>query len=204
MVKIYIKTTFVSIVLPYKMGELFKMYSFGNEINDYPKGIIAVLIDKFFDAVILCGILVPYEILTKGRISNLSFIILSFIIIILIIYLSFEGTYYYLNRFLVIKSTGRKSLITLNILEKLNHIYQNAKKMLNGRQLVLLSLSAIIWIMEAVFIYIMEMFENVRINLATIVNYVSDAFFGSNNQLFNNYIYLCTAIFIMIIILYIN
>lgn len=49
MARLYIKTTFVSTVLPYKTGELFKMYTYGNEIKNYTKGIIAVLVDKFFD-----------------------------------------------------------------------------------------------------------------------------------------------------------
>ena len=49
MVKMYVKTTFVSIVLPYKLGEIYKMYLYGYQIKNYTKGVIAVIIEKFFD-----------------------------------------------------------------------------------------------------------------------------------------------------------
>ena len=197
-IKIYIKTTFVSIVLPYKLGELFKMYSYGYETKNYAKGIISVLMDKFFDAVILCLVLVPYGMIQNGHISSLTYILLAFIIVILVVYLSFESTYYYLNKFFIIKNKSKKGLFALNMLEKLNGIYISAKEMIHGRYVVLLCLTAIIWTTEALFIYIMSGFMNIKTEFVTIINYISDAFFGINNILFNNYIYLCTAIFLVI------
>lgn len=199
-IKIYIKTTFVSSILPYKTGELFKMYSYGKEIENYSKGIISVLIDKFFDAVILCLILVPYGMIKQGGISTLSYILLIFIIVIAIIYLSFESTYYYLNKYFIIQSKSKKSLVVLNILEKLKDIYLSAKDLITGRQIILLGLTAIIWAVESFFVYLMSMFLNIQTNLFAIIDYISDAFFGIDNVLFNNYIYLCTAIFLIIVV----
>ena len=40
MARLYIKTTFVSTVLPYKTGELFKMYTYGNEIKIIQKELL--------------------------------------------------------------------------------------------------------------------------------------------------------------------
>jgi len=204
-IKLYIKTTFVSIVLPYKTGELFKMYSYGNEINNYSKGIISVLIEKFFDATILCLVLVPYGMLKNGSISTLAYIMLAFLGVVLLIYVSFEGTYYYLNKFFVVKSKSRKGLYALKILEKSNNVYRSSKEMIRGRSLVLLVLTTIIWISEVVFIYVMSNFININAEFMTIINYISDAFWGINNILFNNYIYIGTAIFLIIMLgIYIN
>lgn len=198
-IKIYIKTTFVSTVFPYKLGELFKMYSYGYESKNYSKGIIAVLIDKFFDATVLCFVLIPYGMIANGIISSIAYIMLAFLVIILIIYLSFKSTYSYLNKFFIIKTKSKKGLFVLNMLEKLNDIYIYAKELIRGRQIILLFLTGIIWVMEAAFIYIMSIFIAMQVELSIIINYISDAFFGINNVLFNNYIYLCIAIFLIII-----
>ena len=201
MAKIYIKTTFVSIVFPYKLGEVFKMYSFGNEINSYPKGTVAVLIDKLFDAIILCAVLIPYEIIKVGKISKLSLLLLVFIVVILLIYLCFEGTYKYLNKFFIIQIKSKKGLFVLKVLEESNNIFNYSKNMIKGRQIVLLAISALIWLLESIFIYIIAGFIDMIPQLITIIEYISDAFLGINNILFNKYVYLCTVGFLVIIIL---
>ena len=201
MIKLYIKTTFVSVIYPYKIGELFKMYAYGNEISNYPKGIISVLIDKFFDAIILCIIIIPYGLIASESISMVSVILLIFIVLVSIIYFTFNSTYYYLNKFFIIKNKNKKGLIVLNILEKLNGIYKSTKELLKGRTLLLIILTFFIWLLEAVLIYFMSYYMNIKANLLTIFNYINDAFFGTNNVFVNNYVYLCTAIFLIIIVL---
>lgn len=200
MVKLYVKTTFVSMVLPYKIGELFKMYSYGKEINNYSKGVVAVLIDKFFDALILCMVLIPYGILVSGNISDLAWIMLTFVVTVLLIYLSFKGTYYYLNKFFITKVKDKKSIYALGTIEKANEIYKIAKSLLIGRQAIILCLTGISWITEAIFIQIMAGFTGKETGFMTVINYISDAFFGINNVLFNNYIYIGTAIFLILIL----
>lgn len=199
-IKIYIKSTFVSTILPYKSGELFKMYLYGYETKNYYKGIILVLIDKFFDAIVLCCILIPFGLINNTVISTLTYILLVFLIIVLGVYFSFENTYYYLNRYLIVRKKDKKSLVLLRILENMNDIYNSAKYMLNGRGLILLVLTVFTWAVESIFIYVMSSFMNMKITFATVINYISDSFFDINNILFNNYIYLCVATFSVIMI----
>lgn len=205
MAKLYIKTAFVSTVLPYKTGELFKMYTYGNEIKNYTKGIIAVLVDKFFDALILGLILVPYGLLVNGKVPKVGIVMLVFFLIALIVYMCFENTYYYLNKFFVLKNQTKKSVVALKVLEKAREVYIKTKEMVRGRYLLLLILTAVTWMFESIFIYVMAKFMDIKTEFMTITNYISDAFFGINNVLFNNYIYICTVIFlVMTIIIYIN
>ena len=200
-IRTYIKTTFVSIALPFKIGEIFKMYSYGKDINSYSKGIIAVIIEKFFDAVVLSVILIPYSLIKGERLSSLSIIMLVFLITVIVIYLSFESTYYYLNKFFIAKSQSKKTLIVLNFLNQIKNIYDKAKELIKGRSILLTCLTFIIWLVETIFVYIMANFMNMKINFMVVVNYISDAFFGIKNTLFNNYIYLCTAIFLVSLII---
>lgn len=205
MIKLYIKTAFVSTVLPYKIGELFKMYTYGNEIKNYTKGIIAVTIDKFFDSLILCLILVPYSLIMTGKVSEMGLIMFVFFIVTLMIYMCFENTYYYLNKFFVLKNQTQKSVLALKALEKVHGVYIKTKEMLRGRYLILLISTAVAWGFESIFIYVIAGFMNIKVEFMTVTNYISDAFFGINNILFNNYIYICTAIFlIMTLVIYFN
>jgi len=198
MIKIYIKTTFVSTALPFKIGEIFKMYSYGEKINNYPKGIIAVLIEKFFDAFILCLVLIPYSIYTNRNIMLLTLIMLIFLIIVFSMYISFKETYYYLNKFFVMRDRNKRSIYILNFLEKINEINKLSREMLKGRQIVIFCLSALSWISEAFLIYKMAEMLAINIDISTLFNYINDGFFGLNNLLFNNYTYLCTFIFLII------
>lgn len=199
MIKTYIKTTFVSSLLPFKIGETFKMYSYGVEIGDYSKGIISVLIDKFFDAVILCLLLIPIGLYNKN-ISSLALILLIFLIILFFVYKSFIGTYKYLNRYFVTKVSTKSSIYVLNILDKLKQIHKKATQMLEGRQIVILFLSLFAWLAEALLIYRMAIYLNMKHNLTLVLNYINDSFFGIENILFNNYIYLGTVVFLLILI----
>lgn len=201
MLKIYIKTAFVSIVFPFKIGEIFKIYSYGEEIDNYPKGIISVVIDKLFDAIVLCTVLIPYELTNGGEISILAVVMLIFIVIILVVAFAFEGTYYYLNKFFIINGKSKKSIYALSMIEKVKNVYENAKDMLRGRILILLGLTIISWLMETGFLYVISNFMNINIQLGDVVNYINDAFLGVSNVLFNKYVYICALMFLAIIIL---
>ena len=201
MLKIYIKTAFVSIVFPFKIGEIFKIYSYGEEIDNYPKGIISVVIDKLFDAIVLCAVLIPYELTNGGKISILVVVMLIFIVIILAAAFAFEGTYYYLNKFFIINGKSKKSIYALSMIEKVKNVYENAKNMLRGRILILLGLTIISWLMETGFLYVISNFMNINIQLGDAVNYINDAFLGVSNVLFNKYVYICAVMFLAIIIL---
>lgn len=201
MLTIYIKTAFVSIVLPFKIGEVFKVYSYGEEINNYSKGIIAIIIDKLFDAIVLCAVLIPYELTNGGQISVLALIMLIFIVVMLIIYLAFEGTYYYLNKFFVANGRSKKSIYALSAIEKLKNVYKNSKDMLKGRVLILLGLTILSWFMEIIFLFVISSFMNINLAMGDVANYINDAFLGVNNVLFSKYVFICSIVFLVVMVL---
>ena len=52
-IKLYMKTTIVNTVIPFKLGEFYKMICYGKKLKSYSAGISLVWIDRFFDSVIL-------------------------------------------------------------------------------------------------------------------------------------------------------
>lgn len=195
--QLYVKTTFVSTLIPFKIGELFKMYCYSIETNSTRKGITAVIIEKYFDALVLCFFIIPYTI--KNSIINpLIVILVIFILLASILYFTFEGTYSYLNKFLICRGGGKKSLLALRILEELKKTYDGIKRTLKGRFILLLFLSLVAWAVESVLILIIS--PSNEFNYGTVLSYISDGFFGIFNISFSYYTFLCAMTFFIILL----
>lgn len=179
-VKIYIKTTFCSIVLPYKSGEIFKVYEYGYRVNNYMKGLLTVIVDKFFDAILLLLFFIPYEIKKKNGLSELTLILLFFVIALCIIYICFNTTYYYLNKHFIKNGNVKRNVITLKVLEQIYEIYNYVKELIKGRVLLLLILTVLAWALEWLFISIL--------NGGSFIDYINAIFFGNQNYVFSSYV----------------
>ena len=195
-IKTYAKTTLVSILIPFKIGEIYRMYAFGYKLNSYPKGVIAVVIDKFFDAIVLCMILAGGVLMYGSANYFLLVILLGFIILAVLIYCLFEPSYRYLNRFFIVRGGGIKSLRALKILDKSHKIYQNAKRMVYGRQLACLVLSVLAWGIEYATLMIANGPSDNPLVASSIPSYISDGFFGLSNGLLSSYIFCCAIVFV--------
>ncbi|MBO4812802.1 flippase-like domain-containing protein [Candidatus Saccharibacteria bacterium] len=196
--QLYVKTTFVSTLIPFKIGELFKMYCYGVETQSAMKGVMAVAIEKFFDAMVLCMFMVPYA-LSEGALTPLLVILLLFAVLMIVFYFSFGGTYKYLNSFLVCRGGGRKTIVFLRVLEGIKRAYDGAKRTLSGRFVLLLFLSVLAWGLEGLLLSVLNSGNLFDFGAAT--SYVSDAFFGVNNASFEQYVYLCAIVFFLIMII---
>ena len=196
--QLYVKTTFVSTLIPFKIGELFKAYCYGEETGSLMKGVMAVVIEKFFDAIVLCLFMIPY-VLKDGVFNPLLTILVVFAILMVVIYFSFEGTYKYLNSFLVCRGGGRKTLVALKLLEGVKRAYDGARRTLRGRSILLLFLSLLAWGLEGALLVVLNPSSGLDFGVAT--SYVSDAFFGVNNVSFGRYVYLCAIIFFIVLLM---
>ena len=197
--QIYLKTTFVSTLIPFKIGEIFKMYCYGYETDSLMKGVLAVLIEKFFDAIVLCSFMLPFSVM-NGKMDSLLIILVGFVLVVLMVYGSFMGTYKYLNKFLICRAGGKKSLRILKFLEVVKVTHDTAKRMVKGRFIILLAFSFIAWAIEAVLVAFMDN-NGVNFDFKMIFSYISDAFFGVFNTYFNYYVTLCAVVFFVALVM---
>ena len=122
-----------------------------------------------------------------------------FMVNLVVIYFSFEGTYKYLNSFLVCRGGGRKTLVALKLLEGAKRAYDGARRTLRGRSILLLFLSLLAWGLEGALLVVLNPSSGLDFGVAT--SYVSDAFFGVNNVSFGRYVYLCAIIFFIVLLM---
>lgn len=197
----YVKTTFVSILIPFKIGELYRMYVYGYKLNNYSKGVYSIIIDKYFDAVILAILFLSAKYLSIPTNTTILAILLTFIVIVTFIYKTFDSTYRYLNRFLLARGGGSKSLNSLKALEHCHNIHKNIKQMVHGRQLICLVLSALAWSIECLGIVFISRSIMPSDIVAHTTNYISQGFFGISNNIMSIYTLCCAIVFLIAIVI---
>ena len=199
-IKIYIKTMFVNILLPFKSGELFRFYCYSSETNNYKVGIISVLVERFFDTLGLMLLLIPIEFHTIHRLSESTVILFAFIAIMLSMYITFQGFYDYINRFLIFNTSSRKSIGWLKLLEHLYEWYIYIEKLISKRVAFILGLSFVAWIAELVMFYMLSALLHSDFTLEVFSEYLNAALVGGDNSLLTTYRVGASALFAIIVI----
>lgn len=187
-IPIYVKATFCSIVLPYKSGELYKSYLYGYKINDYMKGFLTIIVDKFFEAIVLLSILIPYTLKNNESIKTIIWLLLIFVILFIVIYLCFKSTYYYLNKHFVLYRKSKQTIFMLNFLEKCNEVYEYISNLIKGRVLIILILTILSWVFEWIFVN--------ALHISSFLDYINSFFFGMPSYVVSNYVIIAIIVFI--------
>ncbi|CAI3245908.1 Phosphatidylglycerol lysyltransferase (modular protein) [Clostridium neonatale] len=187
-IKVYIKSVFATVCIPFKLGEFFRMYCYAYEIKNIKKGIISIIIDRYFDTIALILILVPIELYINSRLSLISIMLSLFIGIITILYVSLMPTINYLNKFIVLNVFSEKGIRILKFLDKLEGVYLECEKLINGKIVVLLMLfSCTAWIFEYIAIYLISSLFKIYANENGFSIYLSSILVGRGNELVSIY-----------------
>ncbi len=147
-IKTYCKVTPVSAVIPFKLGEFFRMYCYGKELGKYMKGIVIVLLDRFMDTIALVTMLVLVWIFAGGELTGLVYILLIFLVCALLVYIAFPGVYRFWKKYLLKAKATERKLAALRVFDALNRIYEEITNVTKGRGIILYFLSLIAWAVE--------------------------------------------------------
>ena len=191
----YLLSSIINTTIPLRIGELYKAYLYGYEIKNYKKSIIAVLIDKFFDAIFLLILFMVVEIINKQAMSLVTMLLMVFVFLIIIIYTSFENTYRFLNKYLILNKNTKIGNRCLKILEEIKDIFVDVKSMVKDREILIVMITLLSWVFELSFAFIICKSINVDLGLINFITYINDSFLGIQNGLSNYYIYATAIIF---------
>lgn len=144
----YCKVTFVSVLLPYKLGEFFRMYCYGNQLKNIMKGIVTIVLDRFMDTVALVTMMFIVWVISGGQVTRLMYIFLIFLGIVLVVYIAFPGLHNFWKKYLLKAKATEFGLTILKTLEVLNSIYVEVRNVSRGRGILLFFLSLLAWVFE--------------------------------------------------------
>lgn len=197
--KQYIKTTLVNITLPIKSGELFKLYCYGTELNNYKISLLSILIDRYFDSIPLIGMLVILTSMSgMGKVSLVLWILLIFFLLLTILFFIFPSTYCYLNKFYIMNIHSIYGINTLKVLDTLNTWYLYVKKLIRGRAVLMLLLSGIAWVMEYTVLLCLSFAIGIDFSTDTFINYMNSTFTADGNLYVTIYTAVSAFIFLLL------
>ncbi|MVX62871.1 hypothetical protein GKZ28_04030 [Clostridium chromiireducens] len=194
-IRIYIKTAFINITLPVKIGEIFRFYCYSNETNNYKVGLLSILLERFLDTCALLFFMLPFEILFRHQLSYVTLFLVIFIIIVFVIYNVFNPIYKSVNKFLILNVESNKSLKVLEVLEKQNEWYLYTKKLIKGRFLLIFFISFLAWALEYFFVYCVAMAVEFPFSIETFNTYINSAFIGRIDKALGIYTVLVAIVF---------
>lgn len=196
----YLKSSLTNTIVPFKIGELFKIYLYGYEMDNYRKSFLGVIIDKCFDAVVLLVLFISTELFYHQPLSFITILLLIFVGLMVIIYISFENTYNFLNKYLIINKNSSLSIKCLKILEELKSIFSDVKNMIKDRIMLILVLTSLSWVLEIWFVSIISKMANMNSSFMDFINYMNSSFIGISNELSKYYILVTIVLFIIFIV----
>ena len=209
-VLLYLKTTLVNFIIPYKIGEVYRFFCISRQTKHWQVGILSILVDRFFDTLALCIILVPCDILLARQLANvpvysvLSDITLVFLAVLLIIavcYISVLPTYRYLNRYLIKEKTSQRSLAALKGLDVVKQWFDFTQNLISGRFALILLSSFAGWIFEIFTLGVLAKAIGKTFDIPAFENYIRSIFgLGSSEMLsrYTNESVLLMAVFLVI------
>lgn len=195
--KLYASTTFVNIVIPFKLGEVYRIFIYGQKCENYVTSVFCVILDRIVDTVAMLILI----ILLSGTNLGLFYICLVLLVVIVsCIYLVFPAFYLFWNRFFIFESKSSKSVQVLHVLEKCNDGYQYIHSLIKGKMVTLLSMSFAAWIVELFGIYYLSASKETGFETNIFKDYLESAFSGVGNSYLLVYT-IGTMIFFLIMIL---
>lgn len=196
-IRLYFRTTFVNLIIPFKLGELYRFYSITAVTKVWQVGVLSVLLDRFFDIVALVLVLIPFDLMIHGKIMTVTFVLLLAIIVLAFIYISILPSYEYLSHYIIRHKTSKRALIALRALDVMKEWYDFTKNLITGRSILITLASLAGWIVEVGVLKLFALYQSIDFTVGDFGEYIRAIFTGEQNQLLKNYTYLGAAIMLV-------
>lgn len=198
---LYVKTTFLNLLIPFKLGEVYRIFCVIRLTDCMQIGILSVILDRFFDTFILLLFLLPYDLLIFRGITWTTGILLIFLLLVLLIYRMFKPTYLYLNEYLIRNSKSRRGIHMLSAMEMLREWYDYIRELIKGRQYLIIFCSAFGWIAEFFLLSLLSGYDQKPFGLNEFAAYIQSIFSTEKGELFLHYNYISMCILLALILL---
>ena len=184
---LYFRTTFINLIIPFKLGEVYRVEEIARETRVWQVGLLNVLVDRYFDTVALFMLLLPFDLFFRGQLSVITVVFLAIIVIVALLYLAVPSSYTYLNRYLIMKKSSSRSLAALKSLDVVKKWYDFAKDLISGRYALIVAASLMGWISEVVALKALASFKGLQFGFGDFASYIEAIFMNGNSQILTIY-----------------
>ncbi len=201
-IKTYCKVTPISLLLPLKIGEIFRMYCYGRTIGNMLRSIVIVLLDRFMDTAALLTILVTMLVWQGGYITPLIYMLIAFIILLLFLFFAFPANYTYWKKYVLSADATVGKNKALRAMEYLKLIYGEVENVIKGRGILLYLMSIVAWGIEIGGVSIIKRLTGDRVSLdVKILQYLTSALKGDQIKEMRQFVFISIVLLIAIYLL---
>ena len=205
-IKVYCKVTPVSVVLPFKIGDVFRMYCYGQLVGNLLRGVVITMLDRFMDTAALVTVIILTWFLAGGKMDLLVYLFVIFLIITCVIYFVYPGIVRIGRKSLLKSNATERRIAILGVLKKFDEIYKEIDGVTKGRGIILYILSILAWGIEIGSLYIISTINNTKQIDNDVFEYLRAALRGNKSLELKRFIIvtilLLMGVYIIIKILY--
>ena len=173
--KLFFKTTIVNILIPFKLGDLFRGYCYGQKLKNYIQGFCYILLDRFMDTLALVTLVMLFSIINKMSLSTVLYIMVVFLVVLIVAYFTFPKLFVYWNTYFIKETATTNKLRALNVLNNIDKVYGTLKEHIIGRGVILYILSLFAWTIEGMGFFGIRYYDSGAISLIDISKYLGAA-----------------------------
>ncbi|SHJ49014.1 lysylphosphatidylglycerol synthase domain-containing protein [Pseudobutyrivibrio xylanivorans] len=200
--KTYCKVTPVSILIPFKLGEFFRMYCYGHQAGNMLKGIVTVLMDRFMDTIALVTMIVVMWLASGETIIPLVYLLVVFLVIVTLMIIVFPGLYSYWKKYLLRADGTVRKIKMLRFLDTMNRVYLEIMNVSKGRGIILYVLSLLAWAVEIGSVVLLNAITVDGAGLSNkISEYLKSALVGSQTIELKRFVLISVILMIVIYLL---
>ncbi len=202
-VRLYLRTTLVNLIVPFKLGEVYRIFCISRETKVWQVGILCVVVDRFFDTVALFLVLLPFDIFIGKNLSIITGVFFVVIALIWIVYLSIPPTYAYLNKYIIKHKRSRRAMLTLKGLDIVKQWYDYTRELVKGRFALIILASFVGWLTEVGVLKALAEFLKVSFGPGDFSAYIQTIFLAGSSELAVRYtLYSMVGIAVITVITY--
>lgn len=183
----YCRTTLANLIIPFKLGEIYRMAVFCRLTKNAGVGIASVIVDRFFDTLALVLILIPLHVLYPSRVSAVSVFLTVFVAVTVFVFVIFPSAYKYLNRYIIMNRESRNSMAVLKWLEVLNSGYEYIGRLVRGRYALITLMSFGAWVLEGGLLFVIAKIIGVKYDAGVFSDYITSILSTSYSELQRKY-----------------
>ena len=195
----YCKVTPISIILPFKVGEFFRIYCYGRQIGSLLKSVVIILLDRFMDTAALVTAIALVWIFYGERPSVFIYFLLIFLILSVCFYFVFPGIYRFWTRYLLCAKASEHKIWALKTLESIHTLYSEIENVVKGRGMILYFLSLAAWGIEISNITLINYMTGGNHTGVVISEYLLSAMSRRQSPEFDQFVFISVIGFVLLL-----
>ncbi|MCR4691201.1 MAG: flippase-like domain-containing protein [Lachnospiraceae bacterium] len=181
-VLLYLRTTFVNLLIPFKLGEVYRIEEISRLTGIWQVGVLSVVVDRYYDILALFLWLLAIGI-WQGGVFCVIFPVFGVLILLgALLYLAIPGSFSYLNRYLIRRGRSGRSLAALRGLDLVKIWYDFTAKLIEGRAFLIIATSALGWGAELITLFCLGRSCGLMFRVSDFGNYIDSIFLRGGNM----------------------